>query len=286
MIGVIVRKNKQTHHDLTAAAKKINTRLDIIEYAKLNIQYLRNQVSISYKNINLNQYQAIYIKDAWRNVELSTLAAAYCKQFNTVLIDKAFVEEAPWLDRKSFEYLKLSQNSLPIIDSIFINQNQLNQVKKFIGYPCVAKNTFGSQGKEVHLIKNEQELIYLFKQYKKRLFVQKFIENEGDYRFFIIGEKLTAAMKRTRQDPDNFLNNLSQGAKASVYHPTVKEQQLAIKAAQALKYDIAGVDLIKDKGKMKIMEVNRSPVYTGLMKVSQTNIPLRIVEYLSSFSRN
>ncbi|MBD3250721.1 MAG: 30S ribosomal protein S6--L-glutamate ligase, partial [Candidatus Pacebacteria bacterium] len=110
--------------------------------------------------------------------------------------------------------------------------------------------------------------------------------NQGDYRFFIIGKKLIAAMKRTRQDPNSFLNNISQGGRGEVYNATKKEEELAILAAQSLGYEIAGVDLIKDKGKMKIMEVNRSPGYSGLMKLTKINIPLEIMRYLKSLAFN
>ncbi len=285
-IGFIVYRNLIKYDLFKKAAEEIGVELNIIPHPELSYQFLNSKNKISWKKEGLEKFDAIYLRSAQNKPEQASLIAQYCLDKNIPLCDRAFIQSAPWIDRKSFECIRLAKKDLPIIDSIWINQAQINEVEAQIGFPCVAKETDSSQGKGVYLIKNQPELETLLKRLEKRLLVQKFIENTGDYRFFVIGDKLLAAIKRVRKRSDEFLNNISHGAEAEPYQAKTSEADLAVKAAQTMGYDIAGVDLIKDKGEMKIMEVNRSPGYSGLMNAAGINVPLKILEYVVSLAKD
>lgn len=279
-LAIIVYRPLAKHKPFQTAAEKKEVKLDIISYPQLRYDFSQDSTSITFNNQDLASYSAIYIKNAQKEPEQSTLVAEYCRQKQVPVCDQAFVQGAPWIDRKSFEYLRLSKHKLPIIKSVLAASDQLELVSAEIGFPCAAKRTDSSEGEGVYLVKDQEQLKHVFSQEKQRLLVQKFIKNTGDYRFFVIGEEVAAAMRRRRQDQDAFLNNISQGAKAVAYQPSKAEKQLALRAAQALKYDIAGVDLIKDNDQMKILEVNCSPGFSGLMKLTGIDIHSKIVRFM------
>jgi len=111
------------------------------------------------------------------------------------------------------------------------------------------------------------------------LLIQPYIEsNSTDYRIFVVGNKVAAAMKRKGSGIE-FRSNVAKGGNGEKIEPTKEMKQMAIKATKILGLDYAGVDIIKDKnGKNMIVEVNSNP---GLeiekitdTKYSKRNIPV------------
>ena len=61
-------------------------------------------------------------------------------------------------------------------------------------------------------------------------------------------------------------------------------QNLAVKAANAVKTEIAGVDIIESENGYQILEVNSIPGFTALQKVTNINLSKEIIDYFLSFS--
>ena len=136
---------------------------------------------------------------------------------------------------------------------------------KELGIPLVAKITNGSKGKGVTIQKTESDLkSYLKKNKDQKIIFQKFVENEGDYRLFFVDGKLIFSVERKSSDREKeFRNNYSLGGTAKKANLTKKEIDLARKAAKAMKFDVAGVDLIKEIGSNRwyILEINSAPQF-------------------------
>ena len=60
---------------------------------------------------------------------------------------------------------------------------------------------------------------------------------------------------------------------------------LALKAAKVFKAELAGVDLLADKDKLMIIEVNRSPQFRIYDKFCKVNVADKIINYLTSTSK-
>jgi len=283
-IGILVNHIHKHYLVFEEAAKELNVDLKLFTYDDVDkILLSKKQVEFQVAGKELKNLDLIYIKNSEKNYEQAILITKYCLLNNVKIIDSALVKNQPWVDSKAYEGLVLSVAGLPTIPSIFINQKQINQVKSNVGYPCVIKKTrFTSEGRDVYLVSNQCEARKVFKQYQEPLLVQKFIPNQGDYRVFVIGDKVVTAMQRVRGKDEKFLNNIAQGAKAIPYQVNSEEASLAIKITKTLGYQIAGVDLFKTKTGWKIIEVNRSPGFRGLMGATGVNIPLEIVKYLKN----
>ncbi len=265
-------------------AKNLNVQLDLVHYNQISLDFI-DETKVFASSIPIENYNLIYFRNAWRNTELSTLISAYCKHNKIPVIDPVFILNMPWIDRKSFEYLTLKNAHLPTIPSLFISKSKIDCIKK-LSFPLIAKYTDTSQGRGVFLMKNKSQLDKLFKKTNRtHLLLQEFIKNNGDYRLFVIGKQVVAAIKRTAQSQNEFRNNVSLGGKSVKYSPSNKEKNIAIKATKTLNYSFAGVDLIKDeKGEFKIIEVNRSPQFLGVMETTGVNIPKKMIEYLISIN--
>ncbi len=270
-------------HDFELEGEKRNVSVDALFFEDIHIEFTKTQTKIFIANHPIEKYALIYIRTTGMYVELQTLISEYCRIHHVPLIDTARMFKTPWIDTKSFELMKLSQNKIPIVKSLFVSLQNVALVKK-LAYPCVVKITDVDCGNGVFLCTSFNEIKDKIQEIGKHVLVQSFIPNDGDIRIIVIGNNIIGAMKRVAVDKDEFRNNVSQGGSTFPYEASEQQKKMALSAAKCLQYDVAGVDIIFDKkdNTWKILEVNISPQFTSFEKVTGINIKAKIMEYLVS----
>lgn len=145
----------------------------------------------------------------------------------------------------------------------------------------VIKPLFGSQGKGVRLLNTDTALplpgdMFVDGVYYLQQLVYTGVYNY-DYRIFVVNHQAVAAMQRSGE---GWLHNVAQGARCQAVHdPSLFA--LAEQAAQALKIDYCGVDIIRDaQGKLWVLEVNSIPAWQGLQSVCDIDIAQTLVDDL------
>jgi RimK family alpha-L-glutamate ligase len=181
-------------------------------------------------------------------------------------------------------------------------------------FPVILKGSGGDRGTRVFKANNLEELEKLIKELRKseteegkRYMLQEYIENEGDYRVLVLGERVLGVMKRYRRDKKDFRNNYSVGGEVEVSDLPEEIKEMAVKAAKVCGLMVAGVDVmprinyqlsIKSTGFRKaqnyelsnnpkdwaILEVNKGPQFWGFMKATGIDVPMEIVKFLKSLS--
>jgi len=152
------------------------------------------------------------------------------------------------------------------------------------GAPLVVKIMESTHGNGVVLAetsKAAEALINAFRGLEADFLVQEFIKESGgaDIRCFVIGDKVIAAMQRTAA-PGEFRSNLHRGGTASVVRLRPDERKLAVKAAQVMGLDVAGVDIIRSNHGPLVLEVNSSPGLEGIERATGKDIAGAIIAYL------
>ncbi|MDX1397908.1 MAG: 30S ribosomal protein S6--L-glutamate ligase [Oceanospirillum sp.] len=152
------------------------------------------------------------------------------------------------------------------------------------GAPLVIKLTEGTQGKGVVLAetrKAAESVIDAFRELEADILVQEFIKEAGgsDVRCLVIGKKVVAAMERTAAEGE-FRSNLHRGGTAQLTKLTPAERATAVKAAQCMGLNVAGVDLLRSNRGPLVMEVNSSPGLEGIEKSTQKDVATLIVEFI------
>jgi RimK family alpha-L-glutamate ligase len=155
------------------------------------------------------------------------------------------------------------------------NAAQINQ-------PLVLKPLFGSQGQGVRKLLSHELLPVPMQQYVDGVYyLQEFIESAHkphDYRVFVVGGKVVAAMKRLGE---SWVNNVASGGRCEAIVPDKQMVALALKAAQAVDIDYCGVDIIQSaSGEYYVLEVNSIPAWRGLQGVTDFNIAEVLVDDL------
>ena len=151
---------------------------------------------------------------------------------------------------------------------------------KELGYPLVAKKSYGSFGMGVKLIENDTELFAAEQEWlHEPHFYQEFIGEKGrDIRVIVIGGKAVAAMERIAQEGE-FRSNVELGGKTRKIELPKEYQEAAELAAKTLGLDYCGVDLLKGKTPV-VCEVNSNAFFEGIEGVTGVNVARLYAEYI------
>lgn len=174
--------------------------------------------------------------------------------------------------------LKLALHNLPVIPT-GINYSTFylgSHLKKNFNKKIVVKANNGSLGYQMALLEPPISFISFMEfigsaTEAANLLIQLYIDsNSQDYRLIVIGGRVVAAMRRQGQGIE-FRSNISKDGQGIKIKPTPKMINLALQAVKILGLDYAGVDIIKQKNKLMIVEVNTNP---GLKieEVTQANV--------------
>ncbi len=158
-------------------------------------------------------------------------------------------------------------------------------VKAFteLGKEAVFKPIFGSRGLGITKTSDREiarRILRLLQYNHLVLYVQEYIKHGGrDIRCMVIGGRVAAAMYRVSE---NWKTNVSQGGKPIPFKPREEIENLAVKAAEAIGCEVAGVDLMEDELGVMVHEINSQPGFTGLQTASGVDIASEIAEYVIS----
>jgi ribosomal protein S6--L-glutamate ligase len=152
--------------------------------------------------------------------------------------------------------------------------------------PHVIKLNEGTQGAGVMLTEKpsaSRSVIEALRGLYANFLVQEFVaEAKGaDLRCFVVGDAVVAAMKRQAPKGD-FRSNLHRGGSAKGVRPSAIEQDVAIRAAQALGLGIAGVDLIRSRRGPLVLEVNASPGLEGIEAATGVDVAAAVIEFVGA----
>ena len=142
----------------------------------------------------------------------------------------------------------------------------------------------GTQGLGVVLAETKsaaKSVIEAFYGLNANILVQEFIKEAGgaDIRVLVVGGKVIAAYKRQGQEGE-FRSNLHRGGQGEKVRLSPAEKKTAIIATKALGLNIAGVDMLRSERGPLVLEVNSSPGFEGVEKVTGVDVAGQIIEYV------
>ena len=155
-----------------------------------------------------------------------------------------------------------------------------------VGYPVVVKPTNGSWGRMLALADDSEDLraILEHREYMPHPemqvhFVQEYVNKPGrDIRVTVVDGRPVAAIYRYSE---HWITNTARGGKAEVAPVEGELGELAVKAAEALGLEVAGVDLFEDRDRgLLVNEVNPVPEFKNTVRVTGVDVAGEIVDYL------
>lgn len=220
---------------------------------------------------------------------VTQLGASAIRQFELVGVYSLLKSAALLNSRDKLRCMqKLSSENIPIPKTIWLGNEQEPEevVEQLGGFPVIVKLLEGTHGTGVLLIDNIvtlRSIMDLFQKKRERVILQEFIEESkgADFRAFVVGDKVVAAMKRQASEGE-FRSNLHRGATATPLQLTKEEEELAVRASRCLNLEVSGVDILRsDKGPL-IMEINASPGLEGIETSTGVDIAFQIITHLEA----
>lgn len=243
---------------------------------------------------DLKEYDLIYLMVSKTRWEWYTACSYLNQKFNTKIVNFKTIDSSyNYFLTPGIDYLKQSENTLPYPKSkILFSAKGLKENLTDFGFPLIIKTSAGRQGRGVYLIHSFEEALTAVEEILNNpnnvsFVVREFIPNDGDVRVFVVGGRAIGAMRRIPQG-NEFRSNISLGGKGVRFdlenYSEIKE--IAEKAAQVTKTEIAGVDVIinKNNGKPYLLEINPSPQFEGLEKYTQVNAAEEIIKYFETLA--
>ncbi len=306
------------------AAKKLGVELDLISYNKVFFDTKSGRVEL--KGKDAADYDVLFFRTTGKHWEEVDLILESIKETGKrpVIVDPIVEHGKPSFAKKAWQMLRLTEAGIEVPRTIYgslwtlyecmLNLNSRNDfcascecvttfngVKKSsssslnLNFPVIVKGSGGNRGERVFKANNLEELEKLVRELRKseteegrRYMLQEYIENDGDYRVLVIGDKALGAMKRSSQSRNEFRNNYSAGGKVEVAQLPQEIYDLAVRAAKSCGIAIAGVDVAfrdKERKRPVVWEVNKGPQFKGFMKATGIDAPAEIVKYLVSIKK-
>jgi len=226
-------------------------------------------------------YDTIFLQNFYPYFSEALMLAEWAKRKGLRVIDRTFAEDN-YVKSKLYDTWKLAEAGVPVPDSIqAMSMQEAEKSFANLEWPAVAKGTHGAQGRWVFKVDTIHEAKKQLKDGMVGIFVfQKFLPIEEEYRVIVIGGKVLGAMRKLEMNGD-FRRNLSLGAGAEPAELSEEHRQLCITAADVLKSEFAGVDLVMAGGKPYILEVNRRPEFKGFERVTGLNVAKTFIKYVT-----
>lgn len=287
-------RNNYASQRIFAEGKKRGHQIHIAKWEELSLQLNKGCLFFVDKKISLDSFDAIIqrnnrystsIKNNMVARDLNTIShllAEYAHKKNIFFLNQEHLKSYQSLDKLAQQFF-FSQNNIHGIDTYYFSDIKNLKSKKIITFPLVAKMAKGSKGAGVYKLNTKQELADFIdnKNQSDKLFLfQKYYPIACDYRVIVVGNKVLGTMRRSSNKKE-WRTNFSLGGKVEPEKRDSEMERLALKTARKMKFDFVGIDILKNKDQLHIIETNTFPQFKGFESVfPQVNVACEIIKLI------
>ena len=290
-IGILSR-GPQNHstRSLNEAAFKAGHTAEILDPFGFYLHIGNDNNRVTYQGRPAEDFDVLIPRLSRTTVRYGEEVVAHFEWIGTPVVNRARAIVAA---RHKFHSLRiLAQHGLPIPPSLTVGSATFLEaaVAEMGNYPFILKPFHGTHGTGVMLLDTPISLtstVDVLCDLHEDYVIQPFIAEAGgvDIRVLVVGGEAIAAMKRSAPVGE-FRANVHRGASGEAVSLPDEYTDIAIKAADALALEIAGVDLLQTNKGPVVLEVNPSPGFEELESVTGINIADAIIEFITAFARD
>jgi ribosomal protein S6--L-glutamate ligase len=261
-------------------------RVKVLDTLKFAIDLQQGLPDLYFRQKPLSSYDAVLPRIG---ASITYYGTAVVRQFQEMDVFCANTAHGIANSRDKLRSLQiLSRHHIGIPRTTFVRDKRdvIPAIERVGGAPVVIKLIEGTQGIGVLLaesIKAAESIIELLQSQKQNVLVQKFVaESKGkDIRAFVVGDRVVAAMRRTAQGQE-FRSNVHRGGTAEAVELDDLYQETAVRSAQILGLQVAGVDMLEGAKGPQVMEVNSSPGLQGIESCTELDVAGAVIDYIAA----
>lgn len=287
----ILSRNKSLYSTrrLVEAGQAAGHEVEVVDTLRCYMSMAANRPEIHYRGERLEGFDAVIPRIG---ASITFYGTAVLRQFEMMGVFP--VNESVAITRsrdklRSLQLLARKGVGLPITGFANAPDDIPDLISMVGGAPLVIKLLEGTQGIGVVLAETRQaaeSVIEAFMGLSADIMVQEYIREAGgaDIRCFIVDGKVVAAMKRQAKEGE-FRSNLHRGGSASLVRITPQERATAVRAAQVMGLNVAGVDILRSERGPLVMEVNSSPGLEGIEGATGRDVAGMIIRFIERNAR-
>ena len=269
---------------LVEAAMARGHEIEVIDTLRCYMNIASHKPSIHYKGKRLREFDAVIPRIGASITFYGTAVLRQCEMMGMFTVNESVAISRARDKLRSIQLLSRKGIGLPITGFAHSPDDTQDLIQMLGGSPLVIKLLEGTQGMGVVLAETQkaaESVIDAFSGLKVNILVQEFIkEAEGsDIRCFVVGGKVVATMKRQAKEGE-FRSNLHRGGSGMIIKITPEERSTAVRAAQILGLNVAGVDILRSNHGPCVLEVNSSPGLKGIEAISGIDVASKIIEFI------
>jgi len=274
---------------LREAASKRGHQVEILDPLSCYMNISPAASSIHYKGRQLPYFDAVIPRIGSAITFYGTAALRQFEILGSYPLNESVAITRARDKLRSLQLLARQGIDLPITGIAHSPDDTSDMIDMVGGAPLVVKLVEGTQGIGVVLAETRQaaeSVIDAFRGLNAHILVQEYIQEARgcDIRCFVVGDEVVAAIER-RAKPGDFRSNLHRGGVATVAEITPLEREIAIKSAQTLGLDVAGVDILRANRGPLVMEVNASPGLEGIEKATGVDIAGKMIQWIERYAQ-
>ncbi|MDR4508101.1 MAG: 30S ribosomal protein S6--L-glutamate ligase [Candidatus Brocadiaceae bacterium] len=273
---------------LKEACKKRGHEVRVLDSLDFSINVKQDNPEILFKNKILPKFDAVIPRIGASITFFGAAVLRQCEEMGMFCLNSSIGIITARDKLRSIQLL--ARHNIGFPQTIFVKQkkNILSAIEELGGAPVVIKLLEGTQGIGVILAdtnKVAEAIIETLQSTRQNVLIQKFVkESKGrDIRAIVAGGKVIAAMRRIAQG-DEFRSNIHRGGRVEKVELDEKFQRTAIRAAQIIGLNVAGIDMLEGENGPQVMEVNSSPGLEGIESATGIDVASAMVEFLEEQS--
>lgn len=284
--AIIGASETENTRDLVCEIEKRKHKAYLIQPKNLIFEFSKNKkFEIKQGDINTDSLDIFIFRGYNLNIIAVKILAEKLIRDKKVVIDETLGKR--FIPSKIFESSKFAEYNINHPRTFqALDISSYKTILDKVDFPVVVKPLYGQKGQDIIKMNSKTKALAFFKKNPKGYLIQEYLKTDSDVRVFVVNNRVIGAIKRFVL-PRDFRSNVSLGAKAEKIVPTREMKTIAIKATKAMGYEIAGVDFLKYKNKLYVLEVNSTPQWQKLKKVTGINPAKNIINYaLKKYKRN
>jgi glutathione synthase/RimK-type ligase-like ATP-grasp enzyme len=266
----IIGPEDRTNSDLALlkAGKRLFNSVLYIPYTGISL-HVGNKTGARYKNIDLSGFDAVLPRIPKHRylfgyLLLKTLdVSSPIRSYSYVTCSDRFL---------MMDALKQKELEVPEI-------HYMDSVRSFspdnMQFPIAMRVPEQEQVMIANTVKESKSMVDALKTFKKPVYIEEFVK--GKYlEYFVVDEKIVAGVRRKPKNESDIYHGKGNIKKVRIKK---RHEELAIRAADAVKTDLAVVRIAKDK----VIDVVLCPRLTDLIR-KDINIDYEIINYIKNIS--